>query len=747
MTRPFRPYLPLVLLTSLLIGLAGAYLWLHLVMPFDNGRLQPGTNAITAEGVIVTPVRAQSGSLQAGDIVVAVNGRSLEEWLTATAPMGQNGDILNYTVIRQGEVREAAVTLSPYPAGQIITQEWGTITFRLLYLLIAGYVFLRRPGEQAARLLLLTAAAQFSSGTWSLGAQVSDFMGGTGIWLYHITTIVAFILSWIAAFHFALVFPQPLSFMLKRRWFMPLVYVVPYLLLIAYFALIRGRAVNILGWMSYWGPPTGLYAAVFLSLTLVTIVWQYRRHRTGIRRQQMRWLGFAALVVGGSAVLFYFLPPFLGAPGLNANGIGLIGILFPLALAVAILRHNLFDIETLLNRTLVYGGLTAVIITLYILSVSLLSALFQTQGNLFIALITTGLVAVIFQPLRERLQRAVNRLMYGERDEPFEVLVQLGQRLEQTLTADKVYPVIVETVAQTLKLPYTAVTIQRNGQFQTAESYGKPTSNLATYPLTHQGEIVGQLLVARRATDETFSEADERILRNIARQAGTAVHAVQLMADLQRSRQQIVSSREEERRRLRRDLHDGIGPALAALHLQAAVLRHLIRDDPETAETLVDEFKADIRNAIEEIRRVVYALRPPVLDELGLVAAIRACAAQYSRGQHNLQVQVESPAEMPALPAAVEVAAYRIVQEALANVAHHAQARHCHICLEMSHGLSLEIVDDGVGLADGKRGLGLLSMQERAAELGGRCKVSAAVPYGTRVTAHLPLPEEVGNHE
>jgi signal transduction histidine kinase len=202
-----------------------------------------------------------------------------------------------------------------------------------------------------------------------------------------------------------------------------------------------------------------------------------------------------------------------------------------------------------------------------------------------------------------------------------------------------------------------------------------------------------------------------------------------------------VTSREEERRRLRRDLHDGIGPALAALHLQAGVLRRLIRDDPETAESLVDEFKGDIRAAIDEIRRVVYALRPPVLDELGLVAAVRACAAQYSRGGGGLQVQVQASDEMPTLPAAVEVAAYRIVQEALANVAQHAQARQCQVCLVLNHELRLEIVDDGVGLlVEGQRGLGILSMQERAAELGGRCVVMTAVPHGTRVTATLPLP-------
>jgi len=281
-----------------------------------------------------------------------------------------------------------------------------------------------------------------------------------------------------------------------------------------------------------------------------------------------------------------------------------------------------------------------------------------------------------------------------------------------------------------------------------AVSYGKPAAQTVAYPLIYQGETVGRLRVAPRGPGEPFSAADERLLRNIARQAGTAVHAAQLTADLQRSRLRLVAAREEERRRLRRDLHDGLGPSLAALHVQSGVLRRLIQTDPQHAEELLDELRGDIRATIDEVRRVAYALRPPALDQLGLVAALRAQAERGvgDAGETAVQVSIDAPL-LPPLPAAVEVAAYRIVQEALANVSHHARARRCRVRLALEGRiLEVEVVDDGQGLGKGyQAGVGLLSMRERAAELGGTCIIEALPGGGTRVLAKLPLPEEAAH--
>lgn len=740
--RPYRTHLPLVALAGLLVGLPLAFLWMHVTMPFANGRLQPATSTMTAEGVVVTPLEAGPPGLQAGDVVTAVGGRSLEAWLRAPGSQWQVGDTVTFSVIRDGASAEVDVTLGRYPLGAVLSREWGTVLFRTLTLLIAGYVFLRRPHVPAARLLFLTSAALFSAMTWSLGLQVGDFVNGIGVWLYQLGTITGFMLVWIANQHFALIFPQPAGFLQRRKWLLPLMYGLPYALLIVYLVATRSQTTNLLAWMGTWEWFTGPHAAVFLTLSSVTIVWQYRRSH-GATRRQIRWLALAGLTVGGSAVLLYFVPLAAGARGLDSNLVGLIGVLFPLAVAISILRYNLFDIDALLNRALVYSALTAVIVGVYVLVVGVVGALLQAQGDLFVALLATGVAAVLFQPLRERLQRGVNRLMYGERDEPFDVLARLGQRLESTLSPEMVYPTIVETVAQALKLPYVALAVRREGMFETVESYGRPTADLQRYSLSHQGEVVGQLLVARRAPDEAFSAADERILRNIARQAGAAVQATQLTADLQRSRQRLVATREEERRRLRRDLHDGLGPSLAAQMFRLGSARALLARDPEAADRILEQLEGQTEQTLAEIRRLVYNLRPPALDQLGLAAAVREYAAQYNGA--DLAVTVAAPDSLPSLPAAVEVAAYRIVQEAVTNVVHHAEASQCRVTVVCSDELRVSVCDDGRGLPDDYRsGVGLTSMRERAAELGGDFRVEKAPAGGTEVTASLPLVELSG---
>ena len=192
---------------------------------------------------------------------------------------------------------------------------------------------------------------------------------------------------------------------------------------------------------------------------------------------------------------------------------------------------------------------------------------------------------------------------------------------------------------------------------------------------------------------------------------------------------------------MHRDLHDGLGPQLASLTLTIAAARELIRHDVDAADLLLKELAKHTQAAIADIRRVVYALRPPALDDLGLVLALRERAASYS--QVGLQITLDAPEQLPPLPAAVEVAAYRIVQEALTNVVRHAQARSCVVRLTLGDALDVEISDDGVGLPAGSRaGVGLLSMRDRTAELGGRWRIESTPARGTRISAQLPLDEE-----
>lgn len=512
-----------------------------------------------------------------------------------------------------------------------------------------------------------------------------------------------------------------------------------------------------------WPLPLGIpYFAFLLGSVLVAPIYRYRRASGPVQRQQIKWVVYGLVVALVSFLGFGQLStlPALNQPGVPAAlmalaspvAFGVVFMLVPASIGIAVLRYRLWDIDPIGNRALVYGALTAIVVGLYIVTVGFLGALFRTDANLLFSLVATGFVAVLFQPVRDRLQRAVNRLMYGERDEPYRVLSRLGERLETVLTPEQVLPTIVESVRDALKLPYVAVALRWGEGFAVAATSGEPVDEPLRLPLVHQHEAVGELLLAPRARGEDFGTAERRLLDDLARQAGVAAHAVRLAADLQRSRERLVTAREEERRRLRRDLHDGLGAQLAALNIQAGLLRHLIHRDPTAADAGVAELRAELRAAIADIRRLIHDLRPSALDELGLVAALHQLAAQYDLGaiasrdlgaeseEGSVRVSVNAPDELPHLLAAVEVAVYRIAQEALTNVARHAHARRCVVRLDITEELHLEVEDDGIGLAAGyAAGVGLLSMRERAAELGGTCVVQSVPSGGTSLVVRLPL--------
>lgn len=403
-------------------------------------------------------------------------------------------------------------------------------------------------------------------------------------------------------------------------------------------------------------------------LALLSLIVRLRRTR-GNERQQLKWFLFAALpmTVCLSIVIFdlisanfttdfwfrtvHVLPSWQVLRAVIYAAVFCL-LLVPVCTYIAIRRYRLYDIDLVINRTLVYGALTVCVVGIYVLAVGGLGALFQTQGNFGVSLLATGVVAVVFQPLRGRIQRAVNRLMYGERDDPYAVTSRLGKRLEATLAPEAVLPTVVETIAQALKLPYAAIELKEGEGFRSAAAYGTPTGEQEALPLVYQREEIGRLVLSPRALGEGFSDSDRRSLEDLARQAEVAVHAVRLTADLQRSRERLVATREEERRRLRRDLHDGLGAQLAGLNVQAGTLRRLIPRDPAAADELAVELRGELRAAIADIRRLVYDLRPPALDDLGLLAALRQPAVRHDSEDGPLSVLVEAPEDLPRLPAA-----------------------------------------------------------------------------------------------
>jgi signal transduction histidine kinase len=489
---------------------------------------------------------------------------------------------------------------------------------------------------------------------------------------------------------------------------------------------------------------------IFIGFGVYAQIFRYRHVSTLQERQQTKWFIFGMLVWLAFSILNSI--PYLILQNLPVDSpqpwwspLSQLGwfislMLLPLSFTIAIMRYRLWDIDLLISRTLVYGALTAVIIGLYILLVGGFSQLFQSSGNLFISLLATGLIAVLVQPLRERLQRVVNRLVYGERDNPISILTKLGERLEATVAPDFILPTIVESISQALQLPYVAVMLKEGAEFvMAAECGGKPASNLTSelFPLNYQTEPVGQILVSRRAGEDSFTADEKILLQNIARQVGVAAYAIQVTRDLQRSRERLVTAREEERRRLRRDLHDGLGPTLASLTLKLEAARNQLKDHPNETDSLLVELKSQTQSTIEDIRRLVYNLRPPALDELGLFSAIQEYATNHLRA--GLSVQIERNGEFPELPAAVEVAAYRIVCEALTNVSKHSQASECNVQLTFNGALQIDVQDNGAGLPESAHaGVGMFSMRERAAEVGGRFAIQPNPSGGVHVTAHLP---------
>jgi len=529
--------------------------------------------------------------------------------------------------------------------------------------------------------------------------------------------------------------------------------------------LFPGSVLNPTTWPAPYNLIEPLQGIVFVGTLIFAQVYRYRRVSTPVQRQQTKWCIFSlatalvCLVSLGSASSM----PLFHQPGVAAALFSLVALVgfsvpflfIPTAIGIAVLRYRLWDIDPIINRTLVYGALTACVVGLYVLIVGYLGTLVRTGGGhdagLPLQLIATGVVAVLFQPVRERIQRGVNRLMYGERDDPYAVLSRLGQRLESTLAADTVLLTVVETVREALKLPYAAIVLNdersthNDAHDEIVAASGTPVAVPVVWPLVYQQDRVGQLLLAPRAVGEAFSSADRRLLDDLARQAGIAVHAVRLTHDLQQSRERLVTAREEERRRLRRDLHDGLGPTLASLTMKLDVAQAVVVDDPTSGVELLGEIRAQMKDTIGDVRRLVYALRPPVLDHFGLIAALREHALQHTpTAAHHagapVQVTIDAPDHVPPLPAAVEVAAYYIVVEAITNVVRHAHAHRCRVRVRVTDTLDLDIVDDGIGVpAQVPSGVGLQSMRERAAELGGVWTIEPAPTGGTRVWAQLPL--------
>ncbi len=484
----------------------------------------------------------------------------------------------------------------------------------------------------------------------------------------------------------------------------------------------------------------GAWAAVNVSLVLValgtvlgiaSLVLRLRGSSARGRRDQLALCLAGALATVALLVAGWLLP--VAASALVALAM----VPLPAAIAYAMVRRRLWDLDVVVNRSLVYGTLTLLTLALYGGLVGLLSEVTHrvTRGS---DLLVFVLAAVVVQPLKDRVQGGVNRLMYGQADEPYAAVSRLAERLETASSPRGVLPSVVEVVARTLLLPYAELRVPDHA----AVAFGqrKPDAEVVEVPLVYSGRSVGQLVVV--VPPGGLGRRGQRLLEELARHTAVAAHATRLQAELHRSREQIVTSREEERRRLRHDLHDDLGPGLAATAMQLEAVADLVHVQPDRAVALLQGAAAYLRNSVADVRRIVDDLRPAALADLGLLPAVEELGERL----RNAGVAVTVTAErLDALSAAVEVAAYRITAEALANVAKHSRARTVQVRLGLEDGAVVVLIaDDGVGLPPLiSAGVGMSSMHQRATELGGSCSVTGG-DGGTTVLARLPVDAPVG---
>jgi signal transduction histidine kinase len=441
-------------------------------------------------------------------------------------------------------------------------------------------------------------------------------------------------------------------------------------------------------------------------------------------RQQLAWL---LVVIIPWLVISFFA-------GTNP-AFTLFGLLLPVAIAVGVLRYRLLGIELVVRRGLVYGALTAAVIGVYLLVTTVAGA--RLDRGPLPGVVAAALVAVGLTPLRDRLQTGVDRLVYGDRRDPMRAVTRLGDRMAAAGETD-LLPAVLSTVTDAVRAPGAAV-VAPDGSVLACHGADRAGGGGELLALRVGGRDLGMLRITARTPGEPYSDGDRRLLAALAPQVAVVVRALELAEALEAERDRVVAATRQERDRLRRDLHDGLGPSLSGVGLGLQALQDAqTAGDAAAAGQLLGRIHEEVATAVGEVRRILEDLRPAVLDRARLPDAVRQHATAIAAGQ--LDVSVDA-GQLPALPADVEAAAYLIIQEALTNVVRHADAHHAHITLTASDStFMVTVVDDGHGIRGrGRDGaVGLASMRQRAEALQGTLRVDSG-DQGTTVVATLPL--------
>ena len=700
-----------------------------------------------ARGLTVDPLLADRSPLRPRDVVVAVEGIPLDQVLQSPSvphPDLRAGAEWEYRVLRDGETIDVRV---PLRRGGLVLERLRdggtTVATNLIILLLGAYTVFRRPDHPAARALLLFGAGLTAYGVFGLlGGPVAEFVAARWLFVVGVAGTTAFLSLWLtAAAHLALSFPVPLAVVGRRPRLVPGFYALVLLVTVPAQTLYLAS-----GWGTLQGLDrlyVGVNSTVLFALGGLILVGAGRTIVRAVRDRTMRRQGaLAALGMATTIGLILLGNLFLGPewPAWFAVGAW---VPLPAALAAALVRGEFLDIRATINRALVFTSLTAILLGLYAAVVVAVGAIVGRSG-LVATLPATGLVAVAFSPVRARLQAGVDRLLYGDRGDPARLLGALGRRLEAAVPPDQVLPTIAETVAEALRLPYVAIGTTGSDAGWLACERGEPPEQPERVPLVHQGRSVGELLVGPRLGERSVADSDRALLGDIARQVAAAVSAAGLLTEIAASHDRLAVAREEERARLRHDLHDRLGSHLVGLSLQLDTL-----ETRSQGSSLIEEIRSahlEIDRALDEVRRISRGLRPAELEELGLVAAIRAAAARVTVGEdssNRWRASVAAAVQLPPISPTTEAAAYHIAVEALTNAYRHSGGDQAEVRIGVDTGggrLTVEITDNGRGVNHhAGEGVGLRSMRERTERVGGHLEVSTRPAGGTVVRAGLPL--------
>jgi signal transduction histidine kinase len=467
----------------------------------------------------------------------------------------------------------------------------------------------------------------------------------------------------------------------------------------------------------------GTYAALLSLLHRLLLTRSTERAR-------VMWIALAVWAAYLGRASEWYLAFFVGEPSgfamYLARVIGLMG--FIVACGVAILRHDLVVLNPLLRRLLLAVVLVTVLAGCYL-------GLRAVLGDEPVPAAVTAVGLALVSPVLYRwLRGGVTRLVYGRRGSPADMTAALTRRMATAAGPSEVLAGLADAIQGAVPVMAVRVVLTSPGRELLRVTRGTPdiTGVTTTVPLTFQGAELGVVdVVGSRPVDQ----ADRALLVDLAAAASAAVAAAHRSSELQRAHQELITAREQERRRIARDLHDGVGPVLSGLGFTLDSLRGSVHD-PD-AERVTGQARGQVREAVQLVRRVARELRPPGVDQLGLVGALRELAARHTGPALTVRV---SAGDLGELCAATEVAAHAIVAEAITNTARHARASRCDITMDRGQdGLTVVVQDNGIGLGSAAPGVGRASMIERAEELGGRCDITTEPSGGTLVHAFLPV--------